>query len=76
MSSHDKKRTYKAIDPDKSYPSGAHAFYQCELCGDVVPSSPKASVHCRCRNIRIDADAGRIAIRDHAHAKFFYEEDA
>lgn len=70
-----KRRIYKTINPNRSYPAGKRVFYECGVCGDVLPSWPDESVHCRCWNIRIDADAGRLAIRDHAHARCFCEQD-
>ena len=68
-------RQYKPFDYSKSYPAGEKLFHECALCGDVVPSSPKDSVHCSCRNIMIDANYGRIKIRDHDKVKLFCEAE-
>ncbi|MFI4999220.1 MAG: hypothetical protein ACHQK9_05015 [Reyranellales bacterium] len=68
-------RQYKNFDYSKSYPAGLKLFYECGLCGDVLPSWPRDSVHCKCRNIMIDADYGRVSIRDHAQVKLFTEDE-
>jgi hypothetical protein len=46
------------------YPSGADVFYECEICGASVPSLPAHSTECRCGNILLDVDAGRLAVRE------------
>ena len=68
-------RKYKTFDYSKNYPIGAKLFYECGLCGDVLPSWPKDSAHCKCRNIMIDVGYGRISIRDHAQVKIFCQDE-
>jgi len=58
------ERTYPRFDPKVGYPAGKDLSYECTLCGDVVPSLPPESTHCRCRNVRIDMDYGRISVDD------------
>jgi hypothetical protein len=65
------KRTYHNLDPAAGYPAGGNLFYECERCGDILPSRPEDSTHCKCRNIMIDADYGRIKIQDHPKVKLF-----
>ena len=63
------KRSYHSFDPSSGYPAGSALFYECLKCGVTVPSLPKESTHCRCRNIMIDAEYGRIKIRDHTRVR-------
>jgi hypothetical protein len=55
---------YVAIDPTQGYPTGDNLYYECQLCHEAVPSLPKDKSHCECYNVRIDMDAGRIAVND------------
>lgn len=49
--------------------SGPTIYYFCLKCGDTVESAPRNAARCSCRNINVDADAGRISIKDFALAK-------
>jgi len=46
-------------------------FYECLRCGESIPSRPVGSTHCKCRNIMIDVDYGRLSIEDHDKARLF-----
>lgn len=53
------------FDPRKGYPIGDDLFYKCEICGDMIPSKPPGPVaECKCKNIFIDVDAGRMDAQD------------
>lgn len=65
------KRNYIAFNPSDGYPARLGHFYECMRCGDVVPSVPKETGGCRCDNIFIDVDAGRIAVKDVSRLKLF-----
>lgn len=65
------KREYRAFDPNFGYPTGPDLFYECLRCGRVLASRPGDSTSCECRNIVIDVDYGRIAIRDVGQARLF-----
>lgn len=67
------KRFYRSFNPEINYPTGNDLFYECCICGDVLPSLPKDNVSCSCRNIMIDIDYGRISIKKHEQAKLFSE---
>ena len=67
------KRQYVPFDPKAGYPAGAGMFYECGRCGEVVPSLPPDSITCRCGNIRIDVDYGRVAVSDDSQLKVFFE---
>ena len=48
--------------PRMGYPVGQHLFYRCKKCLDILPSKPKDSLSCKCGNLRIDIDYGRLAV--------------
>lgn len=64
-------RNYLVFDPLKGYPSGKNVFYECERCGDSIPSQPDDGIGCSCRNIFIDVDAGRVSVKDETKFKVF-----
>lgn len=57
-------RNYLDVDFSKGYPAGTDIRYECAVCGDTLPSMPKHSVACKCRNVIVDVDAGRVAVKD------------
>jgi len=69
-------KTYISFDPSAGYPAGRTLFYECQSCGETIPSLPKESIGCRCRNILIDVDYGRVSIKDHQHVKLFSVDSA
>jgi len=71
------KRRYLPFDLKSAsgYPTGINLFYECTKCGDVLPSLPKDSLSCSCKNLHIDVDYGRLAVADHSCFKIFLEED-
>ena len=69
-----KKRTYQSFNPATGYPAAKGLFYECLKCGVVVPSLPEDSMSCRCCNIRIDVDYGRMCIKEPEHVRLFSEE--
>lgn len=52
------------FDPNRGWPVGEHLWLECARCGVSVPSQPGPddAWACGCRNLRIDADAGRISV--------------
>lgn len=42
-------------------------FYKCKLCGNIIPSTPKDNMGCKCGNIFIDVDYVRLAIEDYSN---------
>lgn len=54
-----------SISQQSSLIGGKDVFYKCLTCGDIVDSLPFNAAACRCQNIMIDTDGGRIAIRDY-----------
>jgi hypothetical protein len=66
-------RTYLSLVPNQSIPTGPNLFLECLLCGEVVQLSMSKNARCTCQNIRLDAEAGRIAIRDWNKIKLFEE---
>jgi hypothetical protein len=66
-----KKRNYHQFDPASGYPAGENFFYECLKCGEILPSLPKDSIMCSCKNIAIDVDYGRVSIKDNKLVKLF-----
>ncbi len=66
-------RSYITFDPSQGYPTGKDVRYECTRCGGVVSSLPSYTEpwECSCRNVRVDADAGRVSVDDHTHMKAF-----
>jgi len=64
-------RRYFPIDPAKGFPVGKNLYYECLLCGGVIPSMPDDDTRCKCRNIRIDVGFSRIVIDDPKNARLF-----
>jgi ribosomal protein S26 len=62
------------FNPKRCWPSAEGLFYQCMRCGEVIPSKPAVCTGCRCRNIFIDVDAGRLAAEHEDAIKLFVEE--
>jgi hypothetical protein len=58
------KKDYLVFDPRNGYPRGKDIFYECERCGDIIPSQPEDGIGCTCRNIFIDVDAGRVSVKE------------
>lgn len=55
----------KAIhfDPKNGYPVGINLCYHCKSCGEIISSQPTDSMGCKCRNIFIDVDYGRVSVK-------------
>jgi hypothetical protein len=60
-------------DSGEGYPASPDLFYECNICGDVLPSQPEISMSCRCGNVRIDSGYGRLALRDPTKMRIFVE---
>lgn len=56
------------FDPTQGYPAGRRYAYRCTRCGATLESRPTHDEPwaCACRNVRVDADAGRVSVDDHA----------
>jgi hypothetical protein len=68
-----KQRHYREFDPANGYPAATNLFYECLICGEVVPSLPNDSVACNCKNIMVDIDYGRLSIQDASKSRLFSE---
>jgi hypothetical protein len=68
------KRTYRSFNPATGYPMAKGLFYECLKCGEVVPSQPDDSTCCKCRNIMIDVDYGRMRIQEPERVRLFSTE--
>lgn len=64
-------RKYRAFDPSKHYRPSKDLFYECLVCGGTIPSLPKRATSCTCRNVAVDADSGRVEVRDQSKVRLF-----
>lgn len=60
-----------SFNPEHGYPAAEGLFYECMTCGTMIPSLPPDSTSCRCHNISIDVDYGRLSIKNHDEARLF-----
>jgi hypothetical protein len=67
-------KKYIQLDASRGYPAGKNIYYECEICGESVPSEPKNAAACACRNIIVDADAGRVSIKELSKLKVYETE--
>jgi hypothetical protein len=58
-------------DLDSAKPVGSELFFECSVCGHVVPSTPKKGVGCKCHNIVVDGESRRLEIRDRTKVRLF-----
>jgi hypothetical protein len=61
---HVPKPTIRPYHPNRAGPRGEDIYYGCLICGAVLPSDAEHAVNCKCYNLGIDVDAGRLAIQD------------
>lgn len=66
-------RTYHSLNPSAGYPADKGLFYECLQCGELVPSLPDDSMSCKCCNMRIDVDYGRIVVKEPERVRLFSE---
>lgn len=52
------------FNPQASNPIGPGIFYECRSCGDRLDSGASHAIACRCRNLILDIDAGRISVKN------------
>jgi hypothetical protein len=65
-------KKYIEVDFKKGYPSGENIFYECQICGNEIPSLPKNEVaECKCKNVLVDISSARIGARDESRVKVF-----
>ena len=66
-------RVYIEFDPTQGYPAGRAVTYECLVCAGTVPSMPSHDdpFECRCRNVIVDGDAGRVSVKDNAQLRAF-----
>ena len=68
-------RNYVQLDKKAGFPVSKRLFIECMICGEAVKSLPEDSIACKCRNITIDTDAGRVDIEHREHVRFFTTEN-
>lgn len=58
-------------DLDSVKPVKRELFYECCVCGNVIPFAPEKVITCKCRNITVDAESHRLEVRDRTKVKVF-----
>ncbi|MBN8711692.1 MAG: hypothetical protein BGO12_18290 [Verrucomicrobia bacterium 61-8] len=54
-------------------PNTPNKFLECLECTGIVPLFSKENTHCKCNNICLDVDYGRVSIRDWDKIRLFEE---
>ncbi|MGN6703130.1 MAG: hypothetical protein ACTHKB_09235 [Burkholderiaceae bacterium] len=67
-------RKYIEFNSSQGFPAGERIRYECEICGENVASMPQHAAACKCRNIIVDVDAGRVAVKDSLKMKVYEVE--
>lgn len=62
---------YLDATSSRGIPAGSSIRYECLACGETLPSRPEHSLACRCRNVIVDVDAGRVAVKNMTKFKAF-----
>lgn len=57
------KTKSRAFDPSSSNSFGRGIYYVCERCNSKLDSSGEHAVACKCCNLILDIDAGRISAK-------------
>src|SRR2546425_10227699 len=57
-------KEYIRFDPARGFPAGKELYYECGVCGELLPSLSEERASCSCENVFNDVEAGRLAIRD------------
>lgn len=62
-------RKYLDFDSKRGFRSKRNLYYECTICGALVSSQPKVAANCSCSNIRIDAEARRMSVKDESNIR-------
>jgi hypothetical protein len=52
------------INDTKDAIRGKDIFYKCNICQEIISSTPKDNIGCSCGNIQIDRDLIRLFVKD------------
>jgi hypothetical protein len=69
-------KKYIDFNPKRTWPTKPSYYYECGLCGSVIPSQPADNVECSCGNFMIDVGACRIRAINEEAMKLFEEVPA
>lgn len=66
-----------SFDPKQGYPAARKYQYECLRCGDVVESMPTYDEdwQCKCKNVKVDPDAGRVSVEDDSKLRILEKDD-
>ena len=59
------KKEYVPFSPNATggYLAASDLYFECRNCGETVPSLPNENAYCKCRNIIVDIEAGRVSVK-------------
>ncbi|CAM4489944.1 MAG: hypothetical protein LEGION0403_FIIPPAGN_02884 [Legionella sp.] len=69
-----KNANKQLIDLSNGFPISEDIIYKCNICGDEFISLQPYAVDCCCRNLIIDADSGRVSIKNLDQLVAFYKD--
>ncbi len=64
-------RKYLSFDPAEACPAGRRLRYECLMCSTTLASIPEHTDSCRCENIVVDVDGGRITVKMPAQMRLY-----
>lgn len=64
-------RKYLQFDPAAGFPASQSIRYECGICGETVASIPENAATCKCRNLIVDADAGRFSVKNNSKIRAY-----
>lgn len=68
-------RKYMKLNCAAGYPVASRILYECGICSETMPSMPEHAAACKCRNVIVDSDAERIAVKDSTQLKAYESID-
>ncbi len=64
----------RQFDQNESNPIGPGIYYECKVCGARLDSSAPHALACKCYNLILDIDAGRISAKDASKVQVVFEQ--
>ena len=68
-------KQYLDFVPDKGIPMSEDVYIECTNCGDISSTKPIGGFRCKCLNVKIDSDFGRLSVKDWSRIKLFEETE-
>jgi hypothetical protein len=62
--------------PDGGYPYAPDRWYRCRKCGEMIASATRRRGGCWCQNVWVDADFGRLSMKDESQVEALVDAKA